>query len=354
MRNPSTCRGMVTLLLAAMLGVGCGGGGAGPAVPSSAGATPAPLVESSPGPTEAPAPAATLAIVATTRDVVYESADPRLPDGLLDVYTPTEPGSYPVVVMLHGGPGVVSKGWIAPWAEKVAEQGYVVFAPAWGVVGTEATGLSEDMKIELQVRQAACAVAYARTHAADYGGDPATVVVFGHSAGANAGSVIAFGGAQPVDGCPGGDTAGPVSSLVTYEGDWLLMDTMWGPSVPNEVAAATPWNWLASDTRLPVVMLVSEGMGGLVDPPALDPPVDWATARDPAALRERLVTAGADGGRLDAAQEQAILAAALKAQGNPVTLTEIPGADHMSVGRSGMPLLLAAIARAAGREAAEE
>ena len=147
---------------------------------------------------------------------------------------------------------------------------------------------------------------------------------------------------------------GPVASLVTYEGDWFLMDTMWGPSVAREVVAATPGSGWRPSTKLPVVMLISEGMGGLVEPPALDPPVDWATARDAAALRERLLTAGADGGRLDAAQEQAILAAALKSQGNPVSLTEIPGADHMSVGTSGMPLLLAAIAQAAGRNGAGE
>jgi acetyl esterase/lipase len=287
--------------------------------------------------------------VAVTRDIVYQSGNPRLVDGLLDVYAPTKPGPYPVVVMLHGGPGVVSKGWSGPWAAKIAEQGYVVFAPAWGVTTTEGKDLPQDQQVTLQVRQAACGVAYARAHAAEYGGDPATLVVFGHSGGANAGSVIAFGGAPPVDGCPAGEKVGPISSLVTYEGDWLLMDTMWGPSLPKQVAALTPWKWLSSDTRLPVVMLVSEGSGGVVEPPAVTPAVDWKTARDPVALRTAFRPALTDDdGAKNIGQEQAILYAALKAQGNPVSLTEVPGADHMTVGMS-MPVVLAAIAEAAGR-----
>ncbi len=31
--------------------------------------------------------------------------------------------------------------------------------------------------------QGACAVAFARAHAVEYGGDPATMIVFGHAAG---------------------------------------------------------------------------------------------------------------------------------------------------------------------------
>jgi acetyl esterase/lipase len=315
-------------------------------------ATATPTTAPSPTPTSAPssAPSATPAAVAVTRDIPYQSGNPRLVDGLLDVYAPAKPGPYPVVVMLHGGPGIVTKGWSGSWAAKIAEQGYVVFAPTWGMRSTEGKDLPQDQQVTLQIRQAACGVAYARTHAAEYGGHPSTLVVFGHSGGANAGSVIAFGGAPPVDGCAGGDTVGSISSLVTYEGDWLLMDTMWRPSIPKQVAAAaTPWEWLSSDTRLPVVMLVSEGSGGVVEPPAVTPAVDWKTARDPIALRAafRPALTDADGAK-NIGQEQAVLYAALKAQGNPVSLTEVPGADHMTVGMS-MPVVLAAIAQAAGR-----
>jgi acetyl esterase/lipase len=351
MRRASTCRGIVALVVVGALAAGCSGAATASPVPQSLAPTTAPTTAPTVAPTvppPTPAPTATPAAVVATRDIVYQSGHPALVDGLLDVYAPTKPGSYPVVVMLHGGPGVVSKGWSGPWAEKIAEQGYVVFAPAWGVTSTEGKDLPRDQGFTLVERQAACGVAYARAHAAEYGGDPSTLVLFGHSGGANAASVIAFGGVQPVDGCPSGDTVGPISALVTYEGDWLLMDTMWGPSVPKEVAALTPWKWLSSDTTLPVVMLISESGGGVVDPPTLDPPIDWRTARDAAVLRERLLTAGPDGGRPDVAQEQAILAAALKAQKNPVSLTAVPGANHMSVGTS-MPILLAAIAEAAGR-----
>jgi hypothetical protein len=56
----------------------------------------------------------------------------------------------------------------------------------------------------------------------------------------------------------------------------------------------------------------------------------------------------ADGAK-NIGREQAVLYAALKAQGNPVSLTEVPRADHMTVGMSGMPVLIAAVAEAAGR-----
>jgi acetyl esterase/lipase len=307
----------------------------------------APTVAPTAAPT--PAPTATPAAVVATRDIVYESADPALAEGLLDVYAPTKPGSYPVAVMFHGQPGLTTKGSLGPWAEEVAADGWVVFVPAWGVSNADAMSLLQSRRLALVNRQAACAVAFARSHAAEYGGDPSTLVLFGHAAGANEAAVIAFNRPTPTDRCPGGDALGPISALITYEGDWLLMDQQWDEVIPRDPAVlseATPWKGLSANSTLPVFMLVSAGSGRVEEPPTVTPPVDWRTARDPVSLRTAFRTALTDG-EIDIAQEQAVLYAALKAQGNPVSLTAIPEASHESIGAVGWPVVLAAFWSAA-------
>ena len=76
--------------------------------------------------------------------------------------------------------------------------------------------------------QAACAVEFARAHAPEYGGDPATMIVFGHSVGANTAAMIAFARPEPTAGCLGGTTLGAIDALVTWEGDWVLQTTYHG------------------------------------------------------------------------------------------------------------------------------
>ena len=342
-------RRCVVLFVAALAVTACTGSASLTAAPSSPPGT-APAPASAPLATPVVTPRPTPAPVTLTTGIEYESADPLLPSQQLDVHAPTAAGPWPVVVMFHGGPGVLDKGWTAGWANLVAAEGYVVFAPTWGVTGIEAMNLPRHEQVDALFRQAACAVAFARAHAAEYGGDPSTMILLGHSAGANAASAIVFNELAPTDGCPAGDSVGPVASIITYEGDWLLHDPMWDQVIPHDsgvLQTVTPWKGLSAHPGIPVVMLVSEGSGGLVEVPTGDPPVDsWLTARDPVALRQQFMTAGPDGGRINIAQTQAILHAALKAQGNPVSLTEAPGADHMTLGIDGRAALLAALREA--------
>ncbi len=305
-----------------------------------------------PTPTPSPTPSPMSPEIGVVRDLAYESADPLVAARALDVYAPTALGSWPVVVMFHGGIGVLTKDFLEDWARDVAAEGYVVFVPGWGLSGPAAQELPRSAVLSAIHRQAACAVAYARSHAAEYGGDPSKVILFGHAQGANAAAILAFNRPAPSEGCPGGEELGPVSSIVTFEGDWLLMDQQYDRMIPDDPAvlsAGTPWDGLAGGTDVPVVMLVSEGSGGVTEPPPGDPPVDYATARDLVALRTAFLDQGADGQRVDAAQEQALFHAALEANGNPVSLTEIPGADFNHIGASGRPTLLAAFEEAAGR-----
>jgi len=342
-------RPSVLALVATLAVTACTGSALPTAAPSSPPGT-APAPASAPLATPVVTPAPTPAAVALTTGIGYESADPRLPSQALDVHAPKAAGPWPVVVMLHGGPGVLDRGWSAGWASLIAAEGFVVFAPTWGVTGIEMMDAPRHEQVDAVFRQAACAVAYARAHASEYGGDPSRMILLGHSAGANAASTIAFNGLAPTDGCPAGDSVGPIGSLVTYEGDWLMHDRMWDsiiPSDPEVLAKGTPWSGLSAHPEIPVVMLVSEGSGGLVQPPVGDPPVEsWRTARDPVALRAQFMTTGPDGGRINIAQTQAVLHAALEAQGNPVSLTEAPGADHMTLGIDGRAALLAALREA--------
>jgi acetyl esterase/lipase len=345
-------RRCVVLFVATLAVTACTGSTSPTAVPGAL-STMVPAPTSAPVATPTATPAPTPAAVALTTGIEYESADPRLPSQALDVHAPTAAGPWPVVVMLHGGPGVLDRGWSAGWASLVAAEGFVVFAPTWGVTGVEAMDLPRHEQVDALFRQAACAVAFARAHAAEYGGDPSTMILLGHSAGANAAATIAFNDLAPSDGCPAGDSVGPIGSIITYEGDWLLHDPMWDQVIPHDpdvLQTVTPWKGLSAHPGIPVVMLVSEGSGGLVEVPVGDPPVDsWLTARDPVAMRTQFMTAGPDGGRINIAQTQAILHAALKAQGNPVSLTEAPGADHMTLGIDGRAALLAALREASAK-----
>ena len=106
----------------------------------------------------------------------------------LDVLAPDTPGTYPVVVIFHGG------GWvggspddIAPLAEALAAAGAVVFNAPYRLA---LRGGGYPMTFE----DASCAVRFARQHAAGFGGDPGFVTVVGYSAGAHIGAITALTG----------------------------------------------------------------------------------------------------------------------------------------------------------------
>jgi acetyl esterase/lipase len=139
----------------------------------------------------------------------------------LDVYRPTEVGLWPIVVMIHGA-GLTGE-WLHDWASAVAEQGAVVFVPTYGLYFFPTV---EEQRAEFQreTGQVACAALFARAKAQTYGGDPSNLTIFGHSAGAAIGSVIAFGDPTIPQGCVA-DSGAPVpENLVLFEGDYLLMD----------------------------------------------------------------------------------------------------------------------------------
>jgi len=293
--------------------------------------------------------------VTVTRNVAYETESPLGVPGELDVYAPAEGGPWPMVVMFHGAGG--SKGDLGTHARRVADLGFVVFSATWGA------GMNPSAYTYEQARavesQAACAVAFARTHATEYGGDPATMIVFGHSGGANTAAMAAFARPEPTAGCLGGMTLGAIDALVTWDGSWLLSAPrgVHDPAVaadPRVLDATTPWPYVAEHTDLEVAILVSEFPNGgdmnfdrkVGDPWAAD---SWLAVRDPSGdLRRQLETNGAFAdGTLDLAEVQQLLFSVLKAQGNPVSLYVMPGSTHIALSDEGWKVFLAAFAKAA-------
>jgi len=295
---------LVGLAVMALLG-GCAAG----ASPTPAPATPmhaptASVATPTPIATAAATPAATPGVVVTS-DVAYESANPVLVPGVLDVYAPATAGPWPVVVMLHPLPSEVSKDSLAEPARRVADLGFVVLVPAWGHASDgrygSAGGAPTYDQLVAQNSQVACAVAFARAHTAEYGGDPATMIVFGWSGGAMVGAMVAFARPAPSAGCLAGTPLGAIDALITWEGDWILSNPALGwdgllAADPRLLANDTPWPYLAQDKDLKVVMLVSDHPGAQLERKVSDPRVadSFFAVRDPSGvLRGQLEASGA-------------------------------------------------------------
>jgi acetyl esterase/lipase len=158
-------------------------------------------------------PAPTTTIDAKTKVTVVEGELYRQPnDGdpsTVDIYLTDTPGR-PVVVLLHGWgfPGTVGPDLdMAPLAEEIARLGSTVFYFGWDTNG----GFSADSAADLS-----CIGGFVAARAAEYGSDPETVVVVGHSMGGETGSMLAlssFGLAPGSDCVETGEAPTPYAFL---------------------------------------------------------------------------------------------------------------------------------------------
>jgi len=97
----------------------------------------------------------------------------------LDIYYPTEKKGFTTVVWFHGG-GITSGEKHIP--EKLKEQGIAVVAVNYR--------LNPKVNCPAYIEDAAAAVAWTFEHIKEYGGDPAKIVVSGHSAGGYLASMV--------------------------------------------------------------------------------------------------------------------------------------------------------------------
>jgi acetyl esterase/lipase len=156
--------------------------------------TPVPIPPTS-APTSTPVPPAAAYTVEVTKDVAYtRPLQPDVPAQKLDVYAPTEPGPWPVVVVLHAYYCTKETLVYATLGKELAGRGAVVFVPTWSSSPSLEATKNNGLLFREASEELSCAVRYARAKATDYGGNPEWVTIFGHAGGQAAEIVQALAG----------------------------------------------------------------------------------------------------------------------------------------------------------------
>jgi arylformamidase len=124
------------------------------------------------------------------RDLAY--SEPKNKFQTLDIFSPAEGNNHPVVIYVHGG------GWhsgdkadVHNKPKALAGRGYVLvsinyrlWTPPWS------KGFPGTVTLKNEAQDVAKAIRWVHDHARDYGGDPATLLVIGHSAGAHLAALV--------------------------------------------------------------------------------------------------------------------------------------------------------------------
>lgn len=260
-----------------------------------------------------------------------------------EIVAPESGGPWPVVVMFHGNGG--NPDDLRAEARKVAARGRVVFNVAWQrVVATD----DIPSVLDLYSRQAACAVSFARAVAADYGGDPSHVTLFGFSGGGNAAAVVAFADPEPLDTCAA-VSDGPVSALVIVDGALLLASDGWDGAFeedPDTFYAFTPWRLLDDGTDIPIHLLAtdSSGLGRSLEDP------EWMTTRHTDIdLRASLGADTLADGFVSLPEILAWARDQFAAAGYDTSLTDLPDSTHMGWSRDAREVIWDTVVRAEER-----
>jgi arylformamidase len=115
------------------------------------------------------------------RNIPY--AEPANERQSLDVYAPATGENHPVVVWMHGGGWQRgSKNDVAAKPEAFVKQGCVFIPINYRFIPV--------VKMEVIASDVAKAVRWARDHAREFGGDPDTIFMMGHSAGAQLAALV--------------------------------------------------------------------------------------------------------------------------------------------------------------------
>ena len=195
-----------------------------PTTTATAAATAEPTAEPTPrpAPTAGPFADSLVAGLRTETDLAYTQALP-CDDGdcevPLDVLAPETGEALPTIVLLPGGPaGFVERRYLEDLAAAAARRGAVVFLASYR---SEVTGNSMDENLH----DVTCAIRFARSTTGDYGGDPARVVLVGHSYGSLLALQTAADGEVETPGClaDGDGAPGAVVGMAGF--GFVLPDT---------------------------------------------------------------------------------------------------------------------------------
>jgi acetyl esterase/lipase len=188
--------------------------------------------------------------VAIESDVSY---DDRFDVAKLDVYSPSRSDTpRPAVIVIHGGgwKDSFSRSGMADHSYRLAAAGYVAF-------NIDYRGTPTGGEFPHAVQDCICALAFVRTHADEFGIDPARIATFGYSAGGHLASMLGVAAADPVvtPDCEAGATT-PVAAVVSGAGPQLLellpeVETVTSfvggryDEVPERYAQASPLTYVA-------------------------------------------------------------------------------------------------------------
>jgi acetyl esterase/lipase len=286
--------------------------------------------------------------VEMTRDLVYHSGSAQewFPP-LLDVYAAAGGEGLPVVVIFHGGPGVVDKthSMYSRIAADLVDRGAVVFSANWSSPISSPDTNDALAGMFREVAGASCAVSYAVEHAPEYGGDPDQLVLLGHSAGAMVASVLALRPSEQLPECSVQMRPLQVDRIVLYEGDWLFEDPYWDQwkdGIPTIRTGFTPWTWMDTEHKPAVTLVTTHGGVNELQRCGVDRTEGWYPARDPDGwFWERFERGGAvDDGCLDNREISAVLADTFAAEGFTVDSMFLDQSGHMHLAEADEQALL--------------
>jgi arylformamidase len=115
------------------------------------------------------------------RDLAY--TEPKNERQTLDVYAPPNGKDHPIVFWIHGG------GWMQGDKADVQKKPQAFVDKGFVFVSTNYR-LFPDVTIKAMAGDVAKAIRWTHDHATEYGGDPDTIFVMGHSAGAQLAALI--------------------------------------------------------------------------------------------------------------------------------------------------------------------
>ena len=116
------------------------------------------------------------------RDLAY--AEPKNERQTLDIYAPAGGVNHPVVVWIHGG------GWQAGDKKEVDRKPQAFVDKGFVFVSINYRLLPNKVTIKQMAGDVAKAIRWTYDHAKNYGGDPDTMFVMGHSAGAQLAALV--------------------------------------------------------------------------------------------------------------------------------------------------------------------